>query len=48
MLNKGYDSEIAKSLRTPTLISNDDNELDDYSMIFGYEVPIDILLEEYL
>ncbi|XP_031736529.1 probable receptor-like serine/threonine-protein kinase At5g57670 isoform X2 [Cucumis sativus] len=48
VLNKGYDSEIAKSLRTPKLRSNDDNELDDYSMIFGYEVPIDILLEDYL
>lgn len=48
VLNKGHDSEIAKSLRTPKFTSEDENELDDYSMIFGYEVPIDILLEDYL
>ncbi|XP_022929715.1 probable receptor-like serine/threonine-protein kinase At5g57670 [Cucurbita moschata] len=49
VLTKGHDSEIAKSLSMPKLSSDDDdNELDDYSMIFGYEIPIDTLLEDYL
>lgn len=48
VLTKGHDSEIAKSLRIPKLSSDDDNELDDYSMIFGYDIPIDTLLEDYL
>lgn len=48
VLTNGNDSDIAKSLRIPKLRPNDDNKLDDYSMIFGYEVPIDALLEDYL
>ena len=41
----GHDSDVAKSWRMPKFTSD---ELDDYSMVFGYEVPTDISLEEFL
>lgn len=41
----GHDSDVAKSWRMPKFTSD---ELDDYSMAFGYEVPTDISLEEFL
>ena len=41
----GQDSDVAKSWRMPKFTSD---ELDDYSMVFGYEVPTDISLEEFL
>jgi hypothetical protein len=45
LLTSGHDSEVARSWRMPKFTSD---ELDDYSMVFGYEVPVDIALEDYL
>lgn len=45
LLTKGEDSEVAKSWRIPKFTSD---ELDDYSRVFGYEVPTTISLEDYL
>ncbi|GKV00512.1 hypothetical protein SLEP1_g13188 [Rubroshorea leprosula] len=45
LLTSGNDSKAVKSWRMPKFTSDD---LDDYSMIFGYEVPTDICLEEFL
>ncbi|XVF47765.1 hypothetical protein PTKIN_Ptkin03bG0136800 [Pterospermum kingtungense] len=45
LLMTGLDSDAAKSWRMPKFTSD---ELDDYSMVFGYEVPTDISLEEFL
>ncbi|PNY03585.1 putative receptor-like serine threonine-protein kinase, partial [Trifolium pratense] len=45
LLTSGQDYEIGKSWRIPKFTSD---ELDDYSMIFGYDVPSDISLEDYL
>ncbi|KDO62429.1 hypothetical protein CISIN_1g008650mg [Citrus sinensis] len=45
LLTSGHDSEFAKSWRMPEFTSD---ELDDCSMFFGYEVPTDIDLEEFL
>ncbi|XP_061994164.1 probable receptor-like serine/threonine-protein kinase At5g57670 [Rosa rugosa] len=44
LLNKGHKSEIARTL-IPKFSSD---ELDDYSMVFGYDIPEDIDLEDYL
>lgn len=44
MLTNGNEAEIAKSWRMPKDMTNDDDdndEWDDYSMIFGYDVPLD-------
>ncbi|KAL3746120.1 hypothetical protein ACJRO7_015125 [Eucalyptus globulus] len=43
LLNNGLDSDVAKSWRIPKFFSD---EMDDYSMVFGYEVPTDISLED--
>ncbi|KAK7847149.1 putative receptor-like serine/threonine-protein kinase [Quercus suber] len=45
LLTSGHDSGVAKSWRIPKFTSD---ELDDYSMVFGYDVPSDISLEDYL
>ncbi|GAU20986.1 hypothetical protein TSUD_201350 [Trifolium subterraneum] len=45
LLTSGQDYEVGKSWRIPKFTSD---ELDDYSMIFGYDVPSDISLEDYL
>ncbi|XP_061349887.1 probable receptor-like serine/threonine-protein kinase At5g57670 [Gastrolobium bilobum] len=45
LLTNGEDCEVGKSLRIPKFTSD---ELDDYSMVFGYDVPSDISLEEFL
>lgn len=45
VLTNGHDSEVARSWRIPKFTSD---ELDDYSMVYGYEVPSDILLEDCL
>jgi hypothetical protein len=45
LLTNGQDSELEKSWRIPKFTSD---ELDDYSMVFGYDVPSDISLEDYL
>ncbi|KAJ7955745.1 Receptor-like kinase [Quillaja saponaria] len=45
LLTSSQDSEAAKSWRIPKFTSD---ELDDYSMVFGYEVPTDIDLEDSL
>ncbi|XP_004507811.1 probable receptor-like serine/threonine-protein kinase At5g57670 isoform X2 [Cicer arietinum] len=45
LLTSGQNSEVGKSWRIPKFTSD---ELDDYSMIFGYDVPSDISLEDYL
>ncbi|EEF28040.1 conserved hypothetical protein [Ricinus communis] len=45
LLTSGSDSEVAKTWRMPKFTSED---LDDYSMVFGYDVPVDIVLEDYL
>ncbi|KDP43801.1 hypothetical protein JCGZ_23009 [Jatropha curcas] len=45
LLKNGNDSQVARSWRMPKFASD---ELDDYSMVFGYEVPADIALEDYL
>ncbi|XP_054807464.1 probable receptor-like serine/threonine-protein kinase At5g57670 isoform X2 [Prosopis cineraria] len=48
LLSSGEDSEAGKSWRIPKLTTSESDELDDYSMAFGYEVPSDIYLEEFL
>ncbi|XP_065850345.1 probable receptor-like serine/threonine-protein kinase At5g57670 isoform X2 [Euphorbia lathyris] len=46
LLINGEDSEVARSWRMPKFTSDD---LDDYSMVFGYDVPLDhIDLHDYL
>ncbi|KAF3452838.1 hypothetical protein FNV43_RR03271 [Rhamnella rubrinervis] len=45
LLTNGHDSEVARSWRIPKFTSD---ELDDYSMVYGYEVPSHINLEECL
>ncbi|PON47520.1 Mitogen-activated protein kinase kinase kinase [Parasponia andersonii] len=45
LLTNGHDSEVARSWRIPKFTSD---ELDDYSMVYGYEVPADIILEDSL
>ncbi|XP_043813235.1 probable receptor-like serine/threonine-protein kinase At5g57670 isoform X1 [Manihot esculenta] len=45
LLTSGHDSQVARSWRMPKFTSD---ELNDYSMVFGYEVPLDIALEDYL
>ncbi|KAL5066086.1 hypothetical protein RYX36_027823 [Vicia faba] len=45
MLTSGQDYKIGKSERIPKFISD---EFDDYSMVFGYDVPSEISLEDYL
>lgn len=45
LLTSGHDSEVGKSWRIPKFTSD---ELDDYSMVFGYDVPSDISLEDFL
>jgi len=45
LLTSGEDSEVGKSWRIPKFTSD---ELDDYSMVFGYDVPSDLSLEDYL
>ncbi|XP_050371823.1 probable receptor-like serine/threonine-protein kinase At5g57670 [Argentina anserina] len=44
LLNDGHKSEIART-SIPKFSSN---ELDDYSMVYGYDIPEDIDLEDYL
>nr|TKR97910.1 hypothetical protein D5086_0000208240 [Populus alba] len=41
----GHDSEVARSWRMPKFTSD---ELDDYSVTFGYDVAVDIASEDYL
>ncbi|CAN4113352.1 unnamed protein product [Withania somnifera] len=43
LLRYGDDSEAAKSWRIPKFTSD---EVDDYSMIFGYDLPSDLILED--
>lgn len=43
LLTIGNDSEVTRSWRMPKFTSN---EMDDYSMIFGYDLPSDISLED--
>ncbi|XP_058187570.1 probable receptor-like serine/threonine-protein kinase At5g57670 [Rhododendron vialii] len=43
LLTIGNDSEVARSWRMPKFTSD---EMDDYSMIFGYDLPSDISLED--
>ncbi|KAE8056791.1 hypothetical protein FH972_013530 [Carpinus fangiana] len=45
LLTGGQDTEVAESWRIPKFTSD---ELDDYSMVFGYDVPSNISLEDYL
>ncbi|XVF34273.1 hypothetical protein REPUB_Repub18cG0045300 [Reevesia pubescens] len=45
LLMTGHDTDVAKSWRMPKFTYD---ELNDYSMVFGYEVPTDISLEEFL
>ncbi|XP_024960635.1 probable receptor-like serine/threonine-protein kinase At5g57670 [Cynara cardunculus var. scolymus] len=45
VLQHGDDSEFAKSWRIPEF-TQEENEMDDYSMIFGYDVPSDISLDD--
>ncbi|XP_059461404.1 probable receptor-like serine/threonine-protein kinase At5g57670 [Corylus avellana] len=45
LLTSGQDTEVAESWRIPKFTSD---ELDDYSMVFGYDVPTNISLEDYL
>ncbi|KAG4970077.1 hypothetical protein JHK84_036177 [Glycine max] len=45
LLTSGQESEVGKSWRIPKFTSD---ELDDYSMVFGYDVPSDVSLEDYL
>ncbi|XP_028775425.1 probable receptor-like serine/threonine-protein kinase At5g57670 [Neltuma alba] len=45
LLISGEDSEAGNSRRIPKFTSD---ELDDYSMAFGYEVPSDISLQDFL
>ncbi|CAA2981989.1 probable receptor-like serine threonine- kinase At5g57670 isoform X1 [Olea europaea subsp. europaea] len=43
LLTYGQDSELVKSLRIPKFTSD---EMDDYSMVFGYQLPSDLSLED--
>lgn len=43
MLRYGDDSEAARSWRIPKFTSD---EVDDYSMVFGYDLPSDLILED--
>ncbi|KAA8522783.1 hypothetical protein F0562_009206 [Nyssa sinensis] len=43
LLRYGHDSEVAQSWTMPKFAAE---EMDDYSMVFGYELPSDISLEE--
>nr|ALB00480.1 RBK1 [Populus tomentosa] len=45
VLTGGHDSEVARSWRMPKFTSD---ELDDYSVTFGYDVAVDIASEDYL
>jgi hypothetical protein len=45
LLTGGQETEVAESWRIPKFTSD---ELDDYSMVFGYDVPSNISLEDYL
>ncbi|KAJ9550861.1 hypothetical protein OSB04_014906 [Centaurea solstitialis] len=45
VLQYGDDSEFAKSWRILEF-TQEENEMDDYSMIFGYDVPSDISLDD--
>ncbi|KAK7388467.1 hypothetical protein VNO78_23283 [Psophocarpus tetragonolobus] len=45
LLTSGQETEVGKSWRIPKFTSD---ELDDYSMVLGYDVPSDIYLEDYL
>ncbi|KAF5813202.1 putative protein kinase RLK-Pelle-RLCK-VI family [Helianthus annuus] len=45
VLQSGNESEFAKSWDIPKF-KQEENEMDDYSMIFGYDVPSDISLED--
>lgn len=42
MLTNGTDKGAARSWRIPKFTSD---EMDDYSMIYGYELPSDIAME---
>ncbi|XP_027072379.1 probable receptor-like serine/threonine-protein kinase At5g57670 [Coffea eugenioides] len=44
LLTFGNDSEEARSWRIPKFTSD---EMDDYSMVFGYQLPSDISLEDF-
>lgn len=44
LLTNGNEAEVAKSWRMPKDMTNGDennNEWDDYSMLLGYDVPLD-------
>ncbi|XP_060171598.1 probable receptor-like serine/threonine-protein kinase At5g57670 isoform X1 [Lycium barbarum] len=43
LLRYGDDSEAARSWRIPKFTSD---EIDDYSMVFGYDLPSDLILED--
>ncbi|KAM3269820.1 putative receptor-like serine/threonine-protein kinase isoform X1 [Capsicum chacoense] len=43
LLSYGDDSEAARSWRIPKFTSD---EVDDYSMVFGYDLPSDLILED--
>ncbi|KAL0316596.1 UNVERIFIED_CONTAM: putative receptor-like serine/threonine-protein kinase [Sesamum radiatum] len=43
LLTYGQDSEVARSRRIPKFTSE---EMDDYSMIFGYDLPSDLALDD--
>ncbi|XP_030510980.2 probable receptor-like serine/threonine-protein kinase At5g57670 [Cannabis sativa] len=45
LLTNGHDSEVVRSWRIPKFTSD---ELDDYSMVYGYDVPTDQILEDSL
>nr|XP_043630612.1 probable receptor-like serine/threonine-protein kinase At5g57670 [Erigeron canadensis] len=45
VLQLGDDSNFAKNWTIPK-VAQDENEMDDYSMIFGYDVPSDISLDD--
>jgi hypothetical protein len=45
LLTSGQDSGVAKSWRIPKFTTD---ELDDYSMVYGYELPRNISVEDYL
>ncbi|WCJ42412.1 Protein kinase superfamily protein [Euphorbia peplus] len=45
LLTNGRDSEVSRSWKMPKFSSD---ELDDYSMVYGYDVPLDISLDDYL
>ncbi|XP_076954916.1 putative receptor-like serine/threonine-protein kinase At5g57670 [Bidens hawaiensis] len=45
VLQYGNESKFAKTWRIPKF-TEDDNEMNDYSMIFGYDVPSDISLDD--